>query len=224
MDLDIRYEDENIIVVYKPKGLATQTGRVGQQDMVSLLKNHLAKASGSGAPFLGVVHRLDQPVDGLLVFAKDKASAAALSQQLSGGILNKHYTATVCGKVPEERVCLEDYLIKNEKNLAKIVPKDYKGAKKAILYFIRTETLDEKNQIYKLDVEIETGRFHQIRCQLAGAGYPILGDQKYGTGESGTLSAELGVRNVALTACTLEFVHPTTHKKMSFRLDPHYRL
>ena len=218
MDLDIRYEDKNIIVVYKPKGLATQTAKVGQQDLVSMLKNHLAKACPGKPPYVGVVHRLDQPVDGLLVFGKDKASTADLSKQLTIGILNKNYLAGVCGEDVPESGHLEDYLIKNENNLAKIVQKNHNGAKKALLDFRRAKTLDEKNHIYLLDVSIETGRFHQIRCQLSGAGMPILGDRKYGSEMSNSASEALGIRSVALTANSIDFIHPVTKKHMSFRL------
>ena len=113
MRTEILYEDEDVLVIHKPAGLPTQTAKVGQPDAVSELKNYLAKKSGSkGQPYLGIIHRLDQPVEGLLVFAKNKNAAAALTSQLqkkSEG-LNKQYQAIVCGKLPAEEGTLVDYL------------------------------------------------------------------------------------------------------------------
>ena len=102
MRTEILYEDKSIVVVRKPAGLAVQSAGIGQPDVVSELKSYLAKLpgavrSGKGEPYLGIVHRLDQPVEGLLVFAKDKKAAAALSKQLTEGALNKHYYAVLCG-------------------------------------------------------------------------------------------------------------------------------
>lgn len=212
----IRYEDEHIIVAYKPAGLATQTAKVGQADMVSELKNHLKGG------YVGVVHRLDQPVEGLLVFAKSKAAAAALSSQLQKGILNKHYYAVVCGKPECGKGGLVDYLRRTADNRAEIVDMervDMTGAKIAKLQF---EVLAQSEQkgISLLDIHITTGRFHQIRAQMAHAGFPLLGDVKYGTDTSGQLSREYGVRNVALCAYELECVHPATGETLHFTVEP----
>ena len=115
MKTEIIYEDGELLVVWKPAGLATQTAKTGQADVVSELKNYLARtAPGKGAPYLGIIHRLDQPVEGMLVFAKKRSAAAALTAQLGGqgnaGLMNKQYYAVLCGKpVPEEGE-LVDYL------------------------------------------------------------------------------------------------------------------
>ena len=169
MRTKIIYEDAHIIIVHKPAGLATQTSHIGQQDVVSELKNYLK------SPYLGVIHRLDQPVEGLLVFAKTKEAAAKLTKQLSAGTLNKQYYAAVCGKPAEKSGELVDYLSK-EGNLAKISNVQAQEAKKAVLqYQTLSVTQSEDNQdISLLDVHIDTGRFHQIRAQLANAGWPIL--------------------------------------------------
>lgn len=207
----IRYEDEHIIVAYKPAGFATQTAKVGQADMVSELKNHLKGG------YVGVVHRLDQPVEGLLVFAKSKAAAATLSSQLEKGILNKHYYAVVCGKPECGKGELMDYLRRTADNRAEIV--DVTDAKLAKLQF---EVLAQSEQkgISLLNIHITTGRFHQIRAQMAHAGFPLLGDVKYGTDTSGKLSREYGVRNVALCAYELECMHPATGETIHFTVEP----
>lgn len=223
---------------HKPAGLATQSAKVGQPDAVSELKKYLAGKAGA-EPYLGIVHRLDQPVEGLLVFAKTKAAAAHLTKQLEAGTLNKQYYATVYGKPEAENGELVDYLLK-EGNLAKVVPSGTPQAKKAVLQYQVTECaagtknpLEEGGEesvectasvasaqsITCLDVHIDTGRFHQIRAQLAHAGWPILGDLKYGTPESMEMSKKFGIRNVALFAYQLEFVHPVTGKHMEYKIE-----
>lgn len=228
-----------MLVYHKPAGLATQSAKIGQPDVVSELKKYLAgqgagagtDSNGAGAkgvqgrrttngnktvtePYLGIVHRLDQPVEGLLVFAKTKAAAANLTKQLEAGSLNKQYYATVCGKPVAEAGELVDYLLK-EGNLAKVVSQGTSGAKKAVLQYKVLESGD----ISRLDIHIDTGRFHQIRVQLAHAGWPILGDSKYGTEKSLQVSRQQGVRNVALFAYKLEFVHPKTGKKCEYNIS-----
>lgn len=211
MRTKILYEDRDILVCHKPAGLAVQTDKTSQMDMASELKNYLKQS------YLGVVHRLDQPVEGLLVFAKNKQAAAGLSKQLTNGGLHKHYYAVCCGKPAASKGELVDYLVKDGKtNMAKTVePSDPQG-KEAILDY---EVKEIKNDKALLDVEIKTGRFHQIRAQLAHAGFPILGDLKYGNEKSINLSATEAVRNVQLYAYSLSFVHPGTRKKMEFKMD-----
>lgn len=223
----IIYQDEVIIVAYKPSGLATQTAKVGQADMVSELKKELAaqgKSSGiKQSPYLGIIHRLDQPVEGLLVFAKTQRAAAALSKQLSGGTLNKQYFAVICGKVSPKEGELVDYLLKGTDNRARIVTgqeKEYSDAKKAVLQYKTLESLSTPAAISLVDIHIDTGRFHQIRAQMSHAGMPLLGDAKYGTEESCNLSKEQGIRNVALCAYKLVLRHPVTSKRMSFEIKP----
>lgn len=212
----IQYEDEHIIIAYKPAGLATQTARVGQPDMVSELKNHLKGG------YVGVVHRLDQPVEGLLVFAKTKPAAAALSGQLEKGVLNKHYCAVVCGKPECEQGELVDYLRKTSDNRTEIVDVDQAEAADAKPARLQFEVLAQSEQadISLLGIHIDTGRFHQIRAQMAHAGHPLLGDIKYGTDLSSQISRKYGVRNVALCACELECVHPVTGELIHFIVEP----
>ena len=235
MRTKIIYEDTHIIIAHKPAGLATQTSHIGQQDVVSELKNYLAKASNSvdgaktanaaagkntpGQPYLGVIHRLDQPVEGLLVFAKTKEAAAKLTKQLSNGTLNKQYYAVVCGKPSEKSGRLVDYLVK-EGNTGRIGLPDEKEAKEAILQYKVVKELVEGCTL--VDIQIETGRFHQIRLQMSYGGHPILGDLKYGTPKSMDLSRQYGVRNVALYAYCIDLYHPVTGKKLHFSIHPDF--
>lgn len=210
-DMNIQYEDKELLVVYKPAGLATQSARVTSPDLVSSVTRHLKGAS------VYVVHRLDQPVEGLLVLAKTKQAAAGLSKQLQAGTLNKQYYALVyrgAEELPKEGI-LADYLWKNpQTQKAEIMAQASDKGKQAKLHY---RVMTGKEDIALLDVRIETGRFHQIRAQLAHAGFPILGDQKYGTQTSMERSEELGIKNVSLFAYALTFTHPKTGKQMEFQ-------
>lgn len=216
MKTEIIYEDNDVLVVYKPAGLAAQTAKVGQADVVSELKNHMRQS------YLGVIHRLDQPVEGLLVFAKNQKAAAGLTEQLrnqgDGGTLNKHYYAVLCGRSAAKEGRLEDRLCRGEGSKAIVADKE--GAKCAALSYRVLQTIDSPAELTLIEVRLETGRFHQIRAQMAHHGLPLAGDLKYGSEESKRLSAQLGVGNVALCACRLEFEHPVSHKKMQFRITP----
>lgn len=222
MKTKIVHEDRDILVCHKPAGLAVESAAIGRMDMVSELKNFLK------SPYLGVVHRLDQPVEGLLVFAKNPKAAAELSKQLQTNTLNKEYFAAVCGKPNAESAKLVDYLQKdNETRMAKVVCQGVADAKEAILTYRVLKTLEEQDALISLlQVQIQTGRFHQIRAQLSNAGIPILGDQKYGNAESVELSKKIaimsgqGVINVALCACSLEFKHPVSRETLSFQITP----
>lgn len=237
MKTKIIYEDQYILICYKPAGLATQTSKVGQQDMVSELKIYLA-AGKSGQPYLGVIHRLDQPVEGLLVFAKDSKAAAKLSAFLSQGTLNKQYYAVVCGQPAAKEAQLVDYLMKDPATGSAKVVMGTKAdkAQKAVLQYRVLKQVEMKNNnpvgeesrmvqstpasYSLLDIHIDTGRFHQIRAQMAHAGLPLLGDSRYGDDNSMQLSRQLGVRNVALCAYRIDLVHPVTGKKMNFEIEP----
>ena len=234
MQTQIVYEDEAVLVIRKPAGLATESAGIGQKDVVSELKNYVAKKNPGKMPYLGVVHRLDQPVEGLLVFAKTKKAAENLTAQLGKGTLKKEYLAVVCGKVPENTGRLVDYLAK-EKGMAVVrdtADADAQSekaadaqaekaadpqAKKAVLTYTKKA---ETEELTLLAVQIETGRFHQIRAQLSHAGFPILGDEKYGSEESKELSREKKIRFTALCAASLSFRHPVTGKTMAFIQTP----
>lgn len=216
MQTQIVYEDEAVLVIRKPAGLATESAGIGQKDVVSELKNYVAKKNPGKMPYLGIVHRLDQPVEGLLVFAKTKKAAENLTAQLGKGTLKKEYLAVVCGKVPENTGRLVDYLIKVN-GMAVVKDAADAQAKKAVLTYTKKA---ETEKFTLLAVQIETGRFHQIRAQLSHAGFPILGDEKYGSEESKELSREKKIRFTALCAASLSFRHPVTGKTMAFTQTP----
>ncbi len=231
MQKNIIFEDEHMIVVYKPAGIATQTARVGQQDMVSELKNYLAKKpeyQGKGEPYLGVVHRLDQPVSGILVFAKNQKAAAGLSAQVSSKRMGKYYYAVIYGIPVKDEDRLEDYLFKDGgTNRSLVVDKDFPQAKKAILLYKKMRTmiiLEEEQEVSLMEIQLLTGRHHQIRAQLSHSGMPLLGDSKYGSEKSKLLSREIGCRDVALGAYKLILQHPITKKEMVFERQPEEKI
>ena len=212
---DILFEDKYIIVVNKPAGVPVETARIGEQDLISLLRNYL-KGKGE-APEVYPVHRLDQPVSGLLVLAKTREAASKLSVDLQRDSFSKDYKARVYkpGTIPASGE-LRDYLVKERDNLSRVVPAGTKGAKEAVLSY---ELIEEEADNALLCVHLKTGRHHQIRVQLSHAGRPILGDRKYGTGESLAVSERLAIKNVALTAYKLKFNHPVTGNAMEFVLN-----
>ncbi len=235
MKTEIIYEDGELLVVWKPAGLATQTAKTEQADVVSELKNYLARtAPGKGAPYLGIIHRLDQPVEGMLVFAKKRSAAAALTAQLGGqgnaGLMNKQYYAVLCGKPASEEGELVDYLRKGTDGRAQIAgkgpgrPKET-AWKPAILSYrvLQTVGASSGDELSLADIRIGTGRFHQIRAQMANAGVPLLGDAKYGDERTGAAAQRLGVRTVALCAYRLELVHPVSGKRLHFEKMPQTR-
>ena len=220
----ILFEDKEIIVCRKPAGIAVQNARIGAMDLESSLKNYLAMQDGGGRriPYLAVIHRLDQPVEGVLVFAKEKKSAAVLTKQLSAGTLNKQYYAVLCGYPDASEGELVDYLRK-EGSVAVAVTgreKNFPDAKIAKLHYSILEKINQPMPLALADVCIETGRFHQIRVQFAHAGWPLLGDTKYGNTTVAGTAGSPAYRGVALCAYSLDFTHPGNGKKMSFRVKP----
>ena len=210
LNLDILYEDEEVIVCEKPAGVAAQTKRLGQADMESLLKNY--RAGKGEQPYIGVVHRLDQPVRGVMVFAKTKEAAADLSRQVQTKMADKFYYAVTDGVPEQKKGTLEDYLLRDGKtNTSKVVSKSTEGAKSARLDYEVTAQ-NKTNAI--LRIRLDTGRHHQIRVQLANAGIPIVGDAKYNFKETMTRSGN----GLLLCSYKIGFKHPKTHKKMEFEI------
>lgn len=245
--MKIIYEDKHILVCAKPPGLAVQTARVGQQDLISQLKNHLA-GSGEKAPYLGVIHRLDQPVEGLLVFGRTKEATAKLSRQLQDGTLRKQYYGVICGIPAVKSGELVDYLEKDsaagkaevvtgymkEKHFMKegyFMKEEHSrerfpDAKKAVLQYGIVQETTIPFPAALANIRIDTGRFHQIRAQMAHAGMPLMGDHKYAvteeehSGEILEISRSAGVKNVALCAYQISFLHPVSGKRMDFEVKP----
>ena len=213
--LNILYEDDQIIVVEKPVGIESQSNRTFEPDMVSEVKKHINSLSPKkGEPYVGVIHRLDKPVGGIMVYAKNKKAAAALSKQVQEHKLQKTYRAVVCGKPVDNVGNFVDYLLKDEKaNVSKIVDKGITGAKKAELDYRVVDTAEKEGQELSLvEIHLKTGRHHQIRVQFAGHGYPLWADARYGTA--------VPRQNVALSSCGLAFEHPVTGKWMEFSMEP----
>ena len=217
MNLKIVFEDEHLLVCCKPAGVPVQSARTGTKDCESILKNYLyEKEPEKGTPYLAVIHRLDQPVEGLLVFAKTPAAAKSLSRQLQTSGFGKHYLA-VLGAVPGEMEGhLEDYLVKDGRtNTSRICTPDTPGAKPARL---RYKVIQTRDAMALAEITLDTGRHHQIRVQMAGLGCPIVGDRKYAPAameQPGPISGQL-----QLYAVRLSFRHPATGKPMSFCHTP----
>lgn len=240
--LNILYEDPHILVCVKPHGIATQSKSIRYPDMVSLIKNHLVKStdsrsSGSCEPYLAVIHRLDQPVAGILVFAKTPAAAKDLNKQLQNQGFGKYYRALVNNVPSKEEGTLENYIIKDTRtNTSRICSAKEKGAKIARLHY---DTVPVSDRLFstvsdsssfvdvslslqsqechetELEIHLDTGRHHQIRVQLASIGCPIIGDTKYNPESADTK----GWQTIRLCAYKLDFKHPVTHKVMHFQLE-----
>lgn len=228
----IKYEDEAVLVVHKPPYLAVETKNFRQQDLVSLLKNRRVELGE--AAYIGLVHRLDQPVEGLLVLAKTQGAAAVLSAGLGSGDFIKEYLAVVQG-ITSERETLRHTLKKDGRtNTSAVVPEGAAGGKEARLSYERLAVADEKSL---LCIRLDTGRHHQIRVQLAAIGHPLCGDVKYGEirADAGGIGSEAcgGINGyevnrghgqasqpLALCSSHLSFVHPATGERMEFFARP----
>lgn len=209
----ILYEDNHIIVAVKPENLPVQGDSSGDTDMLTLLKAYIKeKYNKPGNVYLGLVHRLDRPVGGVMVFARTSKAAERLTNAFAKKLARKSYAAVVCGK-PAQSGTLECYMRKDERTFsAQVCRKEADGAKFASLSYVKTA---EKGRLSLLDISLKTGRHHQIRLQLSDAGMPIYADHRYNPeffDDTGT--------NIALFAYSLEIEHPTTHERMRFTKIP----
>ena len=208
--LNILYEDNHIIVVVKPHNVPSQEDKTGDEDMLTIIKKYLKeKYNKPGNVYLGLVHRLDRPVGGVMVFAKTSKAAARLSEQVRNKVFKKEYLAIVDGKLEKKQGTLEDYLLKNEKtNTSNVVKEGTKNSKYAKLDYEVLKYNEEIN-LSLLKILLHTGRHHQIRVQLSNFGHSICGDQKYGTRGRG--------KQISLWAHKLTLEHPITKEKMTFK-------
>ena len=204
--IKIIYEDNHLLVVEKPINVPVQEDSSKDPDLLNILKKYLKdKHNKPGNVYLGLVHRLDRPVGGIMVFAKTSKAASRLSEQIRNGTFKKEYLAVVHGKI-NEKGTFEDYLLKDSKiNIVKI---DNKG-KKSILNYKR---LDHKENLSLVKIALITGRSHQIRVQFSSHSYPLYGDQKYNK------NAMVG-EQIALFSNKITFIHPTTKEKLNFTLN-----
>lgn len=214
--MDILYEDDSIIVCIKQAGVATQTKQIGQKDMESILRTYRMQ---KGEPsYIGVVHRLDQPVSGVMVFAKTREAAANLSKQIASKSADKFYYAVTDGLPDKKKGKLEDYILRDGKtNTSKVVPSQTNGAKRAELSY---EVIEQNDKNAILKVCLYTGRHHQIRVQLANAGWPLVGDRKYNFKENMKSSG----MPLSLCSYKLAFKHPKTGRSVSYEIEQPYHL
>lgn len=202
--LVILYEDNHIIVVYKFSGILSQSDNTKDLDMVSIIKTYLKdRYHKPGNVYLGLVHRLDRPVKGVMVFAKTSKAAARLSEQIRNGQMHKKYYAVVEGILKEKEGILEN---KIEKIDNKKVLIDSINGKEAKLEY---KVIKEKDNLSLVDITLLTGRYHQIRLQFSSRNHPLYGDTLYGSKYKGDL---------ALISYSLSFIHPTTKEKMCFEI------
>lgn len=236
----ILYEDNDIIVCYKPAKIAVQTARVGERDMVSEIANYLTDSRDFRntempetaderkfcRPYVGIVHRLDQPVEGILVFAKNPKAASGLSKQITENKMEKYYYAVISAKGLSEnpgkmkKEILVDYLYKDGKtNTSAVVPKEHKDAKRAELIY-EVQSCLKNEGIALVRIRLITGRHHQIRVQMSHAGLSLIGDYKYADEQTKKMSEHLQQQQIALCAYRLSFKHPLSGQPMSFQKEP----
>ena len=212
--MNIIYRDRNLIVVEKPPGMASQQERGLDMDAVSWIRIHLH------TDYVGVVHRLDKPVGGVMVYALDPQSAARLSEQVRARQVSKTYEAAVYGQPAQSGGTLEDMLLEDRRsNVTKVAAAGTPKARRAVLSYETEAVLRREEQCWTLlRIHLLTGRRHQIRVQLAHAGYGIAGDRKYSP-EAPLLP---GYRGLALYASELEFAHPVSGERMKFSARPEF--
>ena len=212
-DLKVLYEDNHIIVVVKPANIPSQGDKTGDIDMLTIIKKYLIKKyNKKGDAYLGLIHRLDRPVGGVMVFAKTSKAASRLSEQVRNKEFSKRYLVIVDGKLKENKGVFEDYLVKNERtNLSRVADEKTKNAKKASLDY-EVIKYNEETNLSLVKVNLHTGRHHQIRVQFASRGHSIYGDQKYGTRGRG--------KQICLYAYSLTIKHPITKEEMTFENVP----
>ena len=208
--MKVIYEDNHIIVVEKKPNIPSQADKTGDIDMLTLVKDYIKKKYNKpGNVYLGLVHRLDRPVGGVMVFAKTSKAASRLSDQVRQRAFKKEYLAVVDGKIEDKVGTLEDYLYKDERNnISKVVSENKKNAKFAKLDY-EVLKYNKVKDLSLVRVNLHTGRHHQIRVQLSNFGHSIFGDQKYGTRGKG--------KQIALWSYLLIIEHPITKEKMTFK-------
>jgi len=211
--INIIYEDNHLLVVEKPANMLSQADSTGDEDLLTVLKNDLkVRHNKPGNVYLGLVHRLDRPVGGVMVFAKTSKSASRLSDQIRRGVFRKTYLAVTEGKLPEKSGRLEHYLKKdNNSNMVYVAGSESDGAKKAVLDYT---VLEEREGLSIVRITLHTGRPHQIRVQMAYSGAPLYGDMRYGKERS-----RPGVQ-IALWSYRIAFEHPTAKEMLEFESKP----
>lgn len=206
----ILYEDNHLLVVVKPANMPVCPDSSKDEDLLTILKNYLKeKYHKPGNVYLGLIHRLDRPVTGIMVFAKTSKAAERLTKQIQEKKITKTYYAVVYGKLKNNDT-LNDYLIKDEKNNTSYITTKEKGKLSTLTYQV-VKTVDSLNLV---KINLLTGRHHQIRVQFSSRNNPLYGDHKYNPFVKSNDKS-----NIALIAKTLSFYHPTTLKLLTFDID-----
>lgn len=211
-DLIVLYEDNHVIVVLKPQNVPSCEDETKDKDLLTVIKEHIKeKENKQGNVYVGLVHRLDRPTGGVMVYAKSSKAAARLSEQMQNGDFEKKYAAVLAGELKTKRATLTNYLKKNPiNNMVYVCPPVTEGAKFAELEY---DVLEEKSGLTLALIKLHTGRSHQIRVQMANVGAPVYGDMRYG-GEK----AKKG--KLALWAVSLAFTHPVSKERLCFKIQP----
>ncbi|MEG2413614.1 MAG: RNA pseudouridine synthase [Clostridia bacterium] len=211
--LEVVFEDNHIIVVVKPQNIPSQGDASNDKDMLSIVKDYLVdKYNKPGEAYVGLIHRLDRPTGGVMVFAKTSKAAQRLCEEIKNGEFSKKYLCVCCGEPKDKNATLVNYLKKNQaKNIVNVVPMMTEDAQRAELEYSVIDTIQGFSLV---KVHLITGRSHQIRVQMAAIGCPLFGDQKYGA-DSKTFKHNLG-----LWSTEIRLVHPVTKENMTFIVHP----
>jgi len=207
-NLQVLFEDNHIIIVNKRSGDITQGDKTGDKPLSDVVKNYIkTKFNKPGNVYLGVVHRLDRPTSGVIIFARTSKALERLNKMLREKKINKIYWAIVKGCPKKEKDTLINFLKKNpKKNKSSVYQHEISGAKRAVLHYQVIQKLDNYTL---LEIDLETGRHHQIRTQLSAIGFPIKGDLKYGFNRSNKDGS------IHLHARKIEFIHPVSKEQIS---------
>ena len=206
--LRVLYEDNHVIVVVKEKNVLSQADNTHDIDMLTIIKKYLKeKYNKPGNVYLGLVHRLDRPVSGIMVFAKTSKAASRLSDQVRKKEIKKTYMAVVKGIIKKNEDTFVDYLLKLDNGNTIVTTKE-KGKESVLTYKVLKRNYEKNETLVSID--LKTGRHHQIRVQFASRGYPLCGDQRYGKSDK---------TQIALCAYKIVFIHPTTKQLMKFEIE-----
>lgn len=206
--LEVLYEDNHLIVVVKQANVPSQQDSSNDLDLLTMVKNYIKeKYHKSGNVYIGLIHRLDRPVSGIMVFARTSKAASRLSDQIRKNEFSKKYLAVVNGIIEKNEDTLVDYL-KKEENGNTVVTDSSDGKESILAYKVLERNYEKKETL--VEIQLKTGRHHQIRVQFASRNHPLCGDQRYG---------RMDKTQIALCAYHLEFIHPTTKEKMIFDIE-----